>query len=178
VLVLKHAGAIANVSREVAVHDGDELAMWLRKGYLAFHRRVNAWMLKYGITADQFVLLRVVGREEGITQIEIVERTASDPNTVTAILRLLEQRDLVRRQPHARDRRARCVFLTVAGRNLQRRAFKDSEPLRAALRDCLTDSKSRQSQRLLQRVHKVFSAPSSATNGRPRRRPSPRKAAR
>ena len=66
--------------------------MWLRKGYLAFHRRVNAWMLNYGITADQFVVLRVVGREPGITQIEIVKRTASDPNTVAAILRLLEQR--------------------------------------------------------------------------------------
>jgi DNA-binding MarR family transcriptional regulator len=58
-------------------------------------------MLIYGITADQFVVLRVVGREPGITQIEIVKRTASDPNTVAAILRLLEQRDLVRRQPHA-----------------------------------------------------------------------------
>ena len=164
-------------SRGFAVRDGDELAMWLRKGYLAFHRRVNAWMLKYGITADQFVVLRIVGRDPGITQIEIVERTASDPNTVAAILRLLEQRNLVRRQPHAHDRRARCVFLTAAGDKLQRRAFKDSEPLRAALRDCLTDSKCRQDQLLLKRVHEVFSAPPSETNGRPPRRSSRRKAA-
>ena len=120
--------------------ESHELAMWLRKAYLAFHRRVNAWMLNHGITADQYVVLRVVAREPGITQIKIVERAASDPNTVAAILRLLEHRGLVLRQSHSRDRRARCVFLTAAGRKLQRRAFKDSEPLRAALRDCMTES--------------------------------------
>ena len=171
-------GQILKFPWGVAVRDGDELAMWLRKGYLAFHRRVNAWMLNYGITADQFVVLRVVGREPGITQIEIVERTASDPNTVAAILRLLERRNLVRRQPHAHDRRAHCVFLTAAGDKLQQRTFKDSEPLRAALRDCETNSQSRQNQLLLQRIHEVFSALPSATNGQPRRRPSPRKASR
>ena len=112
--------------------ESHELAMWLRKAYLAFHRRVNAWMLNHGITADQYVVLRVVAREPGITQIQIVERAASDPNTIAAILRLLEQRGLVDRQSHSRDRRARCVFLTAAGRKLQQRAFKDSEPLRAA----------------------------------------------
>ena len=100
-----------------------ELAMQLRKAYLAFHRRVNTWMLKFGVTADQYVLLRILSREQGITQIEIVERAASDPNTVTAILRILEQRRLVRRQSHPRDRRVRCVFLTAAGRNLVRGAL-------------------------------------------------------
>jgi hypothetical protein len=62
--------------------------MLLRKAYLSFHRRANARMLDHGVTADQFVLLTVVAREPGITQITIVERTGSDPNTVAAILRL------------------------------------------------------------------------------------------
>jgi DNA-binding MarR family transcriptional regulator len=66
--------------------------MWLRKAYLSFHRRANALMLDHGVTADQFVLLSVLAREPGIMQITIVERTASDPNTVAAILRLLEER--------------------------------------------------------------------------------------
>ena len=156
---------------EITVHESHELAMWLRKAYLAFHRRVNTWMLNHGITADQYVILRVVAREPGITQIEIVERAASDPNTVAAILRLLEHRRLVLRQSHSRDRRARCVFLTAAGRKLQRRAFKNSEPLRAALRDCMTESECYDNQRFLERVHEVFSAPPAAVNGKPPRRP-------
>jgi DNA-binding MarR family transcriptional regulator len=152
-----------------------ELAMWLRKAYLAFHRQVNAWMLKYGVTADQYVVLRVVAREPGLTQIEIVERTASDPNTVAAILRRLERRGLIRRKAHARDRRARCVFLTPKGRTLQQRAYKDSEPLRAALSDCSTERSRVQNEQFLELVHKVFSAQISERNGRPLRRVSKRK---
>jgi hypothetical protein len=45
--------------------------MWLRKAYLAFHRQVNARMLKYGITADQFVILRVVAREPGLSRLKL-----------------------------------------------------------------------------------------------------------
>ena len=41
--------------------------MWLRKAYLAFHRRGNVWMLGYGVTADQYVVLRLVTREPGYT---------------------------------------------------------------------------------------------------------------
>jgi DNA-binding MarR family transcriptional regulator len=149
--------------------------MLLRKAYLSFHRRANAWMLDHGVTADQFVLLTVVAREPGITQITIVERTGSDPNTVAAILRLLEQRRLVRREAHARDRRARCVFLTPEGQRVQRRAARDAEPIVAALWDCMTDCDRSQIERFLRCVHQVFSAPLAETNGRPPRRPYPRK---
>jgi DNA-binding MarR family transcriptional regulator len=158
------------------VKESYELAMWLRKAYLAFHRQVNAWMLDHGITADQYVVLRVVAREPGLTQIEIVERTASDPNTVTAILRRLERRRLIRRKTHARDGRARCVILTPAGRALQQRAYRDSEPLRAALWACTTETSREQSEKFLQLVHKVFSGQISETNGRSARRASQGKA--
>src|SRR6516165_11252470 len=127
------------LAKEFVVHQGHELGMLLRKAYLSFHRRANAWMLDHGVTADQFVLLTVLAREPGITQITIVERTGSDPNTVAAILRLLEQRRLVRRETHARDRRARSVFLTAVGQRVQRRAAKDAESIVAALWDCMAD---------------------------------------
>jgi DNA-binding MarR family transcriptional regulator len=149
--------------------------MLLRKAYLSFHRRANARMLTHGITADQFVLLTVVAREPGITQITIVERTASDPNTVAAILRLLERRRFVRREPHAKDRRARCVFLTAAGRRMQRRAAEEAGPILAALWDCLTDFDRSQIEQFLRHVRDVFSGSPAEANGRPTRRPSPRK---
>jgi len=150
--------------------DGHELGMWLRKAYLSFHRRANSRMLKHGITADQFVLLSVLAREEGITQIGIVARTASDPNTVAAILRLLESRGLVRREAHAADRRARCVFLTVDGKRVQRQAARESKPLLAALWDCMPGASQSQIERFLKRAHAAFSSPAGGGNGRPRRR--------
>jgi DNA-binding MarR family transcriptional regulator len=141
--------------------------MFLRKAYLSFHRRANALTLNHGVTADQFVLLSVVAREPGITQITIVERTASDPNTVAAILRLLERRRLVRREAHARDGRARCVFLTAEGRRVQRRAAKDSESILAALLDCIGDSDRSEIEGFLRRVYQTFSVPLAGANGRP-----------
>lgn len=159
------------------VHEGRELAIWLRKAYLAFHRRVNACILNHGITADQFVVLRDVVLQPGATQIQIVQRVASDPNTVAAIVRLLELRGLVRREAHSRDGRARCVFPTAAGRTLERRVYKDSEPLRAALRGCATQPE--ESLRFLKRTCEVFSVPIPETNGQQaRKRASPRKAGR
>ena len=157
------------------MHEGHELGMLLRKAYLSFHRRANSWMLDHGVSADQFVLLTVVAREPGITQISIVERTSSDPNTVAAVLRRLEQRRLVRREAHARDRRARCVFLTAEGQRVQRRAAKNAEPIVATLWDCMTDCDRRHIERFLQCVHQVFSAPLAEANGQPPRRLSPRK---
>jgi DNA-binding MarR family transcriptional regulator len=132
-------------------------------------------MLDHGVTADQFVLLTVVAREPGIKQITIVERTGSDPNTVAAILRLLEERRLVRREAHTRDRRARCVFLTAEGQRVQRRAAKAAEPIVATLWGCLADGDRSQIERFLRCVHQVFSAPPAQANGQPTRRPSPRK---
>ena len=155
---------------------GHELGMLLRKAYLLFHRRANAWMLTHGVTADQFVLLSVVAREPGLTQITIVERTGSDPNTVAAILRLLEQRRLVRREAHARDRRARCVFLTAEGQRVQQRAAKEAEPILAALWDCMADCDRSQIERFLRCVQQVFAAPLAEGNGQPPRRSSGRKA--
>jgi DNA-binding MarR family transcriptional regulator len=149
--------------------------MWLRKAYLSFHRRANAHLLSYGVTADQFVLLSLLTREDGITQITIVERTASDPNTVAAILRLLERRGLVRREAHERDRRARCVFLTAEGRRVQRRAARVAEPLLAALRGCLAGCDESQIERFLLGIHGVFSVPPARANGRPPRRLARRK---
>jgi len=156
----------------IAVHEGYKLGMLLRKAYLAFHRRANAWMLEHGVTADQFVLLTVVAREPGITQITIVERTGSDPNTVAAILRLLEERRLVRREAHARDGRARCVFLTAEGRRVQRRAAKDAAPIVATLWDCMADCDHSEIEQFLRCVQEVFSAPLAERNGQPPRRPT------
>lgn len=147
------------------MREGHDLGMLLRKAYLSFHRRANAWMLEHGVTADQFVLLTVVAREPGITQITIVERTGSDPNTVAAVLKRLEQQRLVRREAHASDRRARCVFLTAEGQRVQQRAARDAEPIVTTLWGCMADCDRGQIERFLQCVHQAFSAPPAEANG-------------
>jgi MarR family transcriptional regulator, lower aerobic nicotinate degradation pathway regulator len=112
---------------------GHQLAMSLRAAYWAMHRRADALFGRLGVTADQFVLLSSLAEGDGITQQELVRRTASDPNTVRAMLVRLERRGLVVRRPHRDDGRAHSVTLTPSGRRIHRRLAARSEPLRARL---------------------------------------------
>ena len=100
---------------------GNTLGMKLRGAYLSMHRTFQAHFARFGITADQFVVLSLLAAEDGLIQRELVRRTSSDANTITALLRLLERDGLIRRVRHENDGRARCVFLTERGRQLQRK---------------------------------------------------------
>ncbi len=112
---------------------GHEVARALRAAYLALHRQTNDCFARDGVTADQFVLLAALSEADAVTQQELVRRLSSDPNTVRAMLQLLEARGLVIREHHPADGRARCVTLTTKGRKVFRRLWAKSEPLRARL---------------------------------------------
>jgi DNA-binding MarR family transcriptional regulator len=112
---------------------GHELAMALRRAYLALHRRTDAVLARTGITADQFVVLAALSEGGAGTQRDLVIRTATDPNSLRAMLVLLEHRGLVRRRPHPTDGRARSVSLTPSGRRIFDKAWRSSEKLRQQL---------------------------------------------
>ncbi len=67
------------------------------------------------MTADQYVFMRLLEEEGGITQKELGQRAYSDANTTTNMLKLLEKRGLVERKTDLRDRRAILVYLTPQG---------------------------------------------------------------
>jgi len=106
------------------MNKGHNLAMALRAAYLSMHRQTNAHLAGVGITADQFVCLALLAEEDGITQQELVRRANSDPNTIRAMLMLLEKRGLVKREKHPTDGRARHVTLTSRGRTVYRRSME------------------------------------------------------
>src|SRR5947209_8864906 len=112
---------------------GHEIARALRAAYLALHRQTNDCFAKDGVTADQFVMLSALADADAVMQQDLVRRMSSDPNTVRAVLLLLEGRGLVARERHPADGRARCVKLAAKGRQVFRKLWARSEPLRARL---------------------------------------------
>ena len=120
----------------------------LRRAFMALHRRLKAAIAPLGITPDQYVVLWVLNSRGGRTQREIHERIHSDGNTVGAVLRRMERKGWVRRNPDADDRRARRVRITPAGQAMRRRVFavarrfhrKALASFGAAERDALFDS--------------------------------------
>jgi DNA-binding MarR family transcriptional regulator len=143
---------------------GHEVARALRAAYLVLHRQTNACFADDGMTADQFVVLSALVDADGVTQQDLVRRVNSDPNTVRSILLLLEGRGLVARERHLADGRARCVTLTAKGRQVFRKLWAKSEPLRARLLGAFRPDEVTALVGLLRRVADVL-AP-AASNGR------------
>jgi DNA-binding MarR family transcriptional regulator len=109
---------------------GHNIPMGLRAAYLSMHRQTDACFAEHGVTANQFVLLALLAEEDAITQHELARRAFSDPNTIRAMLALLEKRGLVAREQHPRDGRARNVTITRKGRQAYKRLLQQSGPLR------------------------------------------------
>ncbi|HVS34534.1 MAG TPA: MarR family transcriptional regulator [Gemmataceae bacterium] len=143
---------------------GREIARALRAAYLALHRRTNACLARDGVTADQFVLLSALADADAVNQQELVRRISSDPNTVRAMLLLLEGRGLVARDRHPADGRARSVTLTAKGRQVFRRLWRKSEPLRERLLTTFRPDEATALAELLRRAADVMTE--HASNGR------------
>ena len=141
---------------------GREIARALRAAYLAMHRQTNDCFVRDGVTADQFALLSALADADAVTQQELVRRISSDPNTVRAMLLLLEGRGLVAREPHPADGRARCVTLTGKGRQIFEKLLKTGEPLRARLLAAFRPNEVTALVELLHRVAEVM----ATSNGR------------
>src|SRR5262245_3755414 len=110
--------------------DGRELPRLLRAAYFGMHRVSDAHFSRYGVTADQFVLLACLAEQDAITQQELARRASSDPSSVGAMLVLLERPGVLSRDRDPGDRRARVVTLTAKGRRLAERLWGTSEPIR------------------------------------------------
>ena len=140
---------------------GREVARALRAAYLALHRQTNACFAEDGVTADQFVLLAALAEADAVSQQELVRRVGSDPNTVRAMLLLLEGRGLVARERHPADGRTRCVTLTAKGRQVFAKLWTKSEPLRARLLTAFRPDELTALVGLLRRVAEVMAPPAS-----------------
>ena len=113
------------------------LGMRLRGAYLTLHRCLNLQMGQAGLTADQFVVLSLLAREEGLTQGDIARRCASDASTVGALLRLLEKQKLISRERHSQDGRALSIRMTARGRRVQKQAWEVSRDFQRSLGNTL-----------------------------------------
>ena len=91
----------------------------------AWQRAVRNALEPSGLTHAQFVILATLewlGGEQGAKQHEVATLAGMDPMTTSQVTRVLEERDLVRREGHPEDGRAFSVALTPKGRKAVARA--------------------------------------------------------
>lgn len=73
----------------------------------------------YPISAEEWAVLLLLWREEGLAPSEIAERTVRDRTTITRFLDGMEKKDLLRREIDPKDRRRARVVLTENAKALQ-----------------------------------------------------------
>ena len=116
----------------------DSLGLMIYRTALALKSALQRCFKENGfeITVEQWVIIRHLWEEEGLSQREIGERASKDKPNITRMLDALEKKRLIFRQPDPRDRRKFCVYLTKEGKQLHERLL----PLAHTLRERVTRS--------------------------------------
>jgi DNA-binding MarR family transcriptional regulator len=99
-----------------------------------------------------FRVLNVVDAAEGQSQQAIGEAIEAPASRMVAIVDELEQRGLLERRPHPRDRRIRALYLTAKGRALLARGRKIAMEHEQELMRGMTQTDRKQLVALLQKI--------------------------
>ena len=94
------------------------LCLATRRAARALARRFDAALRPFGLTNGQFSLMVALNRPDPPRLSDLADFLAMDRTTLTAALKPLERRGLVTTAADERDRRARRLRLSEAGRDL------------------------------------------------------------
>ena len=91
-----------------------------------WQRRIKDALRPFGITHTQFVILAVTHelneKDSCVTQNEISEFSMVDVMTVSTTLRLLEKNNMIKRENHPTDTRAKRIMNTKQGEAILKKA--------------------------------------------------------
>lgn len=82
------------------------------------HQHLTEKFKENGITPEQWVVLRKLSEEDGISQREIAERVDKDPNNIKVLVDKLESKSYVKRSVNPNDKRAFSLNITAEGLEL------------------------------------------------------------
>ncbi len=115
----------------------------------AIERASTRMESRLGVTAQQRLLIRLVGRHGAVSAGTLAELLCVDASTVSTSLKRLEKRKMLRRSKDVADGRRTLVTLLPAGRALDRREGASIEGALEALLDASPASRVNTMRRFL-----------------------------
>jgi len=104
---------------EVYADPANSIGYLTRIAFRAFSRALEVRTAPHGVSSGQWRFLRVLWREDGLTQRELSRRVGMREPTTVIALKSLERSGFVTRQKSVEDRRKAHVFLTPQARELE-----------------------------------------------------------
>ena len=111
---------------------------------------------KFGVTKDQWILIKRISEEEGISQIDLATSTFKEPAAVTRMIDLLEKKNLVERRADFADRRAYKIHLTQEGVTLVRRMTPHIQAIRHKGLAGLSEEEIDRLKRTMEKIYQNF----------------------
>lgn len=109
-------------SFEFTLHVRDNcLCLHVQRAARALARRFDEVFRPFGITHGQFSLLTSLNRPQPASMTSVATLLAMDRTTLTANLKVLERRGLVKIATDKEDKRSKRLSLTAAGKSLLER---------------------------------------------------------
>jgi DNA-binding MarR family transcriptional regulator len=99
------------------------LCLHMQRAARALARRFDDALRPFGLTNGQFSLMMALNRPQPPTIGAVASVLAMDRTTLTAALKPLERRGLVRLIPNENDKRSRLMSLTPEGRSVLKNAL-------------------------------------------------------
>jgi DNA-binding MarR family transcriptional regulator len=96
----------------------DCVVFLLAKAYQRAHGILKDRLRPYGLTNVQFLILGVLGEEDGLSAGEIGQRLVLDSATLSGTLDRMSDNGWIRKEPDPHDRRVVRVFLAAKARQL------------------------------------------------------------
>jgi DNA-binding MarR family transcriptional regulator len=102
-----------------ARYSDERVAHLVRLCARGFNRSLSRRLAEHGIPFGQWVFLRILWKQEGLTQKDLSEQASLTEPTVHSALTRLEKAGIVERRTEAGNRRKQHVYLTQKGRDLR-----------------------------------------------------------
>ncbi|MEV3987350.1 MarR family transcriptional regulator [Streptomyces sp. NPDC049837] len=97
---------------------GPSLLYLVKRTELVVRARLEELLKPAGITALQYTALTVLERHDGLSAAQLARDSFVTAQSMADMVRTLESRGLIRREPNPRNRREKVVLLADAGRRL------------------------------------------------------------
>ena len=113
--------------------------------------------LDFGITIDQWVLLKIIEESRQLSQKELAEKSLRDPASITRTLDILQKKGFIIREALENNRRQYNIILTAEGANFVKEHMKVVKQHRAKSTEGFTTEEVEQLKSFLLRIQKNFS---------------------
>lgn len=115
----------------------------------AFRAMTGLFERETGTGAPKWLLLSMLGREDGLSQGEVSEAFCVDPSRLSRLGQALEEEGLVRRERDAGDNRVVRMYLTEAGRKRLRELPRLEQEFRRRVHEAMSEEEVREMRQKL-----------------------------